>query len=155
MFIFIIRNYTQHFSFSQTSTRVSMLDRATGHVFYYDFLIISFKLCLRWKMHLLSFARRVKGKTKDKKSKNRFDLKSNSNGFCVFFFSGIIVHQGKRRIHSGQWYFGSFDAPWSASDLGLICSKSKSKYHYVGKIVGWHHANSKILKIKTTLKYTK
>ena len=29
-------------------------------------------------------------------------------------------------------------------------SKSKSKYHYVSKIVGRHHANSKILINKTT-----
>ena len=34
-------------------------------------------------------------------------------------------------------------------------SKSKSKYHYVGKIVGRHHANSKMLINKTILKYTK
>ena len=34
-------------------------------------------------------------------------------------------------------------------------SKSKSKYHYVGKIVERHHANSKKLKNKTILKYTK
>ena len=34
-------------------------------------------------------------------------------------------------------------------------SKSKSKYHYVGKIVERHHANSKRLKNKTILKYTK
>ena len=34
-------------------------------------------------------------------------------------------------------------------------SKSKSKYHYVGKIVEQHHANSKKLKNKTILKYTK
>ena len=32
---------------------------------------------------------------------------------------------------------------------------SKSKYCYVGKIVGRHHANSKILINETTLKYTK
>ena len=38
---------------------------------------------------------------------------------------------------------------------GKKISKSKSKYHYVGKIVSRHHANSKILINKTTLKYTK
>ena len=31
-------------------------------------------------------------------------------------------------------------------------SKSKSKYHYVGKIVGRHHANSKMLINKTIVK---
>ena len=42
-------------------------------------------------------------------------------------------------------------------DITLMAkeSKSKSKYHYVGKIVERHHANSKKLKNKTILKYTK
>ena len=40
-------------------------------------------------------------------------------------------------------------------DLSLKRTKSKSKYHYVGKIVERHHANSKKLKNKTILKYTK
>ena len=36
----------------------------------------------------------------------------------------------------------------------VVSSKSKSKYHYFGKIVERHHANSKKLKNKTIL-YTK
>ena len=37
----------------------------------------------------------------------------------------------------------------------LTKSKSKSKYHYVGKIVERHHANPKMVINKTILKYTK
>ena len=35
-----------------------------------------------------------------------------------------------------------------------LSSKSKSKYHYVGKIVGRHHANSKMLIDKAIYKIT-